>query len=148
MSVVQTIGENGIQLPCAAEAIKRGYLYKMSSGNMTKTASVDDKPTGVACWDSTDADGDAKTMTAGDYWNFYPIGCGKIVEVAFLASQNLVAGVTKIYTSQTAETDGLAGTSSENSATAIGHYMGRKNVTTSTTAGTCYPVLLDVENAN
>ena len=146
MAIVIKPGEVGIPFPCAAEAILRGYIYKLSGGQMTKITTVTDTPAGIAVSKSVDADGDAKTMTANEMFNFYSLGCGLIVEVAFDASKSLTRGCA-VYTCQSAGTDGTADPNSANSAVKIGHYYG-PDVTTSSTAGTCYPVILDVANAS
>ena len=121
-------GPDGMEaLPCAAEAIKAGYLYKADgSYNMTKTASVTDVVLGIAAVSSIDDNGDAKTLTAGQVMNFYRPGCGKKVKVAMITGITLRRG-DRIYTAQTAEADGCAKNSSANSAVCIGTYYGPDN---------------------
>jgi hypothetical protein len=129
MSNVQ--GPDGLEpLPCAAEAIKQGYLYKADgSYNMTKITTVTDVVLGIAAISSIDDNGDAKTLTAGQVMNFYRPGCGKKVKVAMITGITLRRG-DRIYTAQTAEADGCAKNSSANSAVCIGTYYGPDNVTT------------------
>jgi hypothetical protein len=117
-------------MPCAAEAIKAGYLYKADgSYNMTKTTTVTDVVLGIAAVSSIDDNGDAKTLTAGQVMNFYRPGCGKKVKVAMIAGITLRRG-NRIYTAQTAEADGCAKNSNANSAVCIGTYFGPDNVLT------------------
>lgn len=136
-------GPDGLEsLPCAAEAIKEGYLYKVDgSYNMTKTTDVTDVVLGIAAASSVDDNGDAKILTAGQKMNFFRPGCGKKVKVAMVAGITLRRG-DRIYTSQTAEADGCAKNSSANSAVCIGTYYGPDNVTT-TSNGELADVVLD-----
>jgi hypothetical protein len=126
MSEVQ--GPDGLEsLPCAAEAILQGYLYKADgSYNMTKIASVTDVILGIAAVSSIDDNGDAKTLTAGQKMNFYRPGCGKKVKVAMITGITLRRG-DRIYGAQTAEENGCAKNSSANSAVCIGTYYGPDN---------------------
>ena len=143
MAFVQnSFQEAGRALPVTAIAINEGYLYKLSSNQMAACTAVDDTVVGVAVYTTVDADGDAKTMTAGDKVNFFLLGSGLEVNVAMVASESLTTGCT-IYNEQTTGTDGHASIDSSNSATAIGHYYGDAQ-TTSSTAGTLYPVTLDI----
>jgi hypothetical protein len=129
-------------MPCAAEAIKAGYLYKSDgSYNMTKTTTVTDVVLGIAVVSSIDDNGDAKTLTAGQVMNFYRPGCGKKVQVAMITGITLRRG-DRIYTAQTAEEDGCAKNSSANSAVAIGTYHGPDNHLT-TANGELAAVVLD-----
>lgn len=128
----------GTALPVTASAIYEGYLYKWSSNQMTVCTAVNDTVVGIAAYSTKDADGDAKTMTAGDKVNFFLLGSGLEVNVAMAASEALTTGCT-IY----AGTNGHASIDNPSSATAIGHYYGNAQ-TTSSTAGTLYPVTLDI----
>lgn len=132
----------GTALPVAAEAIYEGFLYKWSSNKLTVHTTVTDVPAAVAAYSTKDADGDAKTMTAGDKVLFYLRGCGLEVNVAMAASEALTTGCI-VYGEQTASTDGHASIDSSNSAVALGHYYGDAQ-TTSATAGTLYPITLDI----
>lgn len=134
--------EAGTALPVGAITITEGFLYKMTSNKMAICDTVDDTVVGVAVATMKDADGDTKTMTSGGKVNFFLLGCGLEVNVAMAASEALTTGCT-IYNEQTASTDGHASIDSSNSATPIGHYYGDAQ-TTSATAGTCYPVTLDI----
>jgi len=139
------VREDGMEtVPCAAEAVKEGYFYKIETSNYraTKTAAVDDKPFGVGAESSIEDDGDAKTLAAGDKMNFYSLGCGKKVKVAAITGLTLRRGAP-LYLSQTAEADGCCGTSSSNSATKVAHYWGPDNLAT-TANGQLIDALLDV----
>jgi len=124
-------GPDGMEsMPCAAEVIKKGYLYKAdASYNMTKITTVTDVVLGIAAVSSIDDDGNAKTLAAGQAMNFFRPGCGKKVEVAMISGITLRRG-DRIYTAQTAEADGCAKNSSANSAVCIGTYYGPDNITT------------------
>lgn len=126
MSEIQ--GPDGLEsMPCAAEAIKAGYLYKAdASYNMTKTTTVTDVVLGIAAVSSIDDNGDAKTLTAGQAMNFHRPGCGKKVQVAVISGITLRRG-DRIYTAQTAEADGCAKNSNANSAVCVGTYYGPDN---------------------
>ena len=139
MALVQDrFQQAGTALPVTASAIYEGYLYTWLSNQMTVCTNVTDTVVGVAAYSTKDADGDAKTMTAGDKVNFFLLGSGLEVNVAMAASEALTTGCT-IY----AGTNGHASIDSSSSATAIGHYYGDAQ-TTSSTAGTLYPVTLDI----
>ncbi len=131
-----------VPLSCAAEAILEGYLYKFSSGQMTKCASVTDVCSGIAAYSSLDDEGAAKTLTAGDKFPFFMPGCGKIVKVASYTSITWNKGEA-VYVGPTASTDGIASNSSANSAVLIGHYMGPEGVAVAT-EGDLIDVILDV----
>lgn len=139
MALVQDrFQQAGTALPVTASAIYEGYLYKWSSNQMTVCTAVTDTVVGIAAYSTKDADGDAKTMTAGDKVNFFLLGSGLEVNVAMAASKDLTTGCT-IY----AGTNGHASIDNSSNATAIGHYYGNAQ-TTSSTAGTLYPVTLDI----
>lgn len=131
-----------VNLPCAAEAIHEGYVYKISSGNMTVCASVDDKAFAVAAQSSMDWQlNTARTLVAGDMWQFFPLGCEEIVNVASLTGLTWKLGA-KVYLDQTASADGMVSTDNSNSATVIGHYKGLESCTTAA-AGQLIQVILD-----
>lgn len=136
-------GPDGMEsLPCAAEAIKAGYLYKVNgSYNMTKTTAVTDVVLGIAAQSSIDDNGDVKVLTAGQKMNFFRPGCGRKVKVAMINGITLRRG-DRIYTAQTTEADGCAKNSNANSAVCIGTYYGPDNVTTGSD-GELHDVVLD-----
>lgn len=144
MGIIVDVGVRGVSLPCAAEAIVEGYVYKDDgSGRMTAHASVTDVPVAIALESSLDVQlGTAKTLTAGDEMPFAMMGSGMVVGVA---SENAITYQTHaaVYGAQTASTNGYCDSSNGNSAVKIGHYMG-KDAYATTTAGELIPVRLDV----
>jgi len=130
-----------LNMPCAAEAIVEGYVYMLSSGNMTVCTNVDSKAYGVAAQSSMDWElNTARTMVAGENWQFYPLGCEEIVNVASLITLTWLPGA-KVYLDQTASANGMVSTDSSNTATVIGHYKGPTRTTL--TAGELIQVILD-----
>ena len=135
------VNESGIvNLPCAAEAIYEGYLYKISSGQATIATTVTDDCV-IAVQSSIDDDGAAKTLAANQKMPFYLPHCGKVVKVASLNAMTYTIGAG-VYMGPSASTDGLCGSSSGSSATRIGTYYGPNNVATSAD-GDLIDVLLD-----
>lgn len=130
----------GVSLPCAAEAIVEGYVYKDNgSGQMTKTTAKNDVAVAVALSSSLDPQTGAPVVkAAGDPHGFALIGSGLIVKVASVASATYQFGA-KVYLSTTA---GMV-TSSVATSTPIGHYVGKDNMTTSS-AGELIDVYLDM----
>lgn len=136
------VNESGIlNLPCAAEAIKEGYCYKNSSGNMTKIASVADVIVAIAVESSMDDEGAVKTLTAGQKMPFYLPGCGKVVKLASVAGVTWNIGEA-VFGGQTADADGCVNNDSSNSAVMIGHYYGPEAFATGAN-GELIDVLLD-----
>lgn len=136
------VNEKGvINLPCAAEAIKEGYCYYNSSGNLTKITTVAQVIVGIAVESSYDDEGAAKTLAAGQKMPFYLPGCGKIVKLASITGVTWNIGEA-VYGGQTADTDGCVNNDSSNSAVMIGHYYGPEGVATSAN-GDLIDVLLD-----
>lgn len=139
MAIVNDSGM--IPLPCAAEAIKEGYGYYNSSGNMTKITTVAQVVVAIAAASSIDDEGAAKTLTAGQKMNFFVPGCGKIVKLASVNGITWNIGEA-VYGGQTADADGCFSNSSSNSAILVGHYYGPEGLATSTD-GDLIDVLLD-----
>lgn len=143
---MSAVREDGCEeLPCAAIAIHEGYLYTIESGSSYRMDEIDtvaEVVAGIAVESSMDATGAAKTLTAGETALFYIPGCGKKVKVASLNAQTWHRGA-KVYGGQTADTDAMAGTSSSNSAQAIGHYFGPEGLVTAAD-GELIDVLLDI----
>lgn len=138
-------GDGISELPCKAEAIKEGYLYKVDSSasyRMTKAAAVNDVISGVAVESSLDAVGAAKTLTAGETAIFYNPGCGKVVKVASLTALTWHRDAA-VYAAPTASGSYMVSTSSANSAQKIGHYKGQEGLVTAAD-GELIDVLLDV----
>jgi hypothetical protein len=137
---MSAVNETGIlNLPCSAIVIYEGYLYVASSGQMALATAVTDDVM-VAVESSIDDDGAAKTLTAGDSMPFFVMGTGKVVKVASLTGITYTLGCA-VYCSTT---DGVCDTTSANSATMIGHYVGPNNVATAST-GDLIDVCLDVQ---
>ncbi len=137
-----TVDQGIIESPCTAIPIKKGEIYTLSSYQMAVSTTVNDAIDGIAEQTSLDDDGAAKTLTAGDKARFYRLGCGRTVDVRSLTGQTWHHGAP-VYNAQTAETAGCAGTSSSNSATKIGHYVGADGLQT-TADGQLIKVILDV----
>lgn len=140
MAIVNDSGM--IPLPCAAEAIKEGYGYYNSSGNMTKITTVAQVIVAIAAASSIDDQGAAKTLTTGQKMNFFVPGCGKIVKLASVAGITWNIGES-VYGGQTADADGCFSNDNSNSAVKIGHYYGPEGLATSAD-GDQIDVLLDV----
>jgi len=123
--------EERIQLgPFAAVATKEGEALIITSYNLTQATTVNDTVVGIAAESSLDDTGTALTLTAGDFRGYYPLGCGETVNCLSLTGQTWRFGAI-VYNCQTASADGRAETSSSNSATKIGRYVGPDNVLTS-----------------
>lgn len=144
MGIIVDTGVRAVSLPCAAEAIVEGYLYKDDgSGRMTVATTVNDSVVAVALDSSLDPqDASAKTLTAGDEMPFAMLGSGMIVGVASATSTTYQTHAA-VYNAQTATANGYCEADSSNSATKIGHYMGKDAYATAT-AGEKVSVRLDV----
>jgi len=129
MSSLET-PDGAILGPFAAVAVNEGETLIVSSYNLTQSTTVNDTVVGVAAQKSIDDAGAALTLTAGDYWPYYPLGCGKVVNCLSLTGQTWRYGAI-VYNDQTSSANGRVETSSSNSATKIGRYVGPDNVLTS-----------------
>ena len=116
--------------PFAAVAVAEGETLIVSSYQLTQSTSVDDTVVGVVAEKSIDDAGAALTLTAGDFWGYYPLGCNAVVNCISLTAQTWRYGAI-VYNAQSASADGRVETSSSNSATKIGRYVGPDNVLTS-----------------
>jgi hypothetical protein len=116
--------------PFAAVAVKEGEVLIISSNKHTQSTTVNDSVVGVAAQASIDDAGAALTLTAGDMWGYYPLGCGETVNCLSLTSQTWGYGAI-VYNAQSASADGRVETSSGSSATKIGRYVGPDGVLTS-----------------
>ena len=116
--------------PFAAVAVKEGEALVITSYNLTQSTTVNDTVVGVAAQSSIDDAAAALTLEAGDFWPYYPLGCGKTINCLSLTSQTWRYGAI-VYNAQSASADGRVETSSSNSATKIGRYVGPDNVLTS-----------------
>ena len=135
-------GDGKEELPCSAEAIYEGYLYRAPSSayTMTIVTSHSDVVLGVAEESSKDAFGAAKTLVSGDKASFYLPNCGKIVKVAMITAQTCHRGAG-VYVAADGATDGCADVAATGGAVLIGHYMGPEGLVTS--GVTLVDVLLD-----
>lgn len=115
--------------PFAAVAVAEGETLIISSYLLTQSTNVDDTVVGVAAQKSVDDTGTALTLTSGDFWGYYPLGCNAVVNCISLTNQTWRYGAI-VYNAQTASADGRVETSSS-SATKIGRYVGPDNVLTS-----------------
>ena len=142
MSEIKRIGEGGTPMPMAAEVMYNGYVMKDSgtSGRLTIITAKGDAALAVVARSSLDPyDGTAETLTAGDEWPVFPLGCGKIVEVASITSA-VYTNSAKVYLDNSV--DGQVSASATTS-TPIGRYIGA-GVTTSA-GGELIPVWLCIE---
>ena len=138
MGEVTYTGNVPISMPCAAEAIAEGKVYKDNgSRQMTIITAKGDVAQGVAAYSSL-TDGSAKTLTAGDSMPFYLVGSGAIVEVASGNTETWSFGAL-VYLHDSV--DGVV-TTSTSSSTCIGTYWGTDGLVTSA-AGELIIVKLD-----
>jgi len=128
----------GVSLPCAAEAIVEGYVYKDNgSGQMTKTTATNDIAFAVALSSSLDPQtGELVAKSAGDNHGFALLGSGLIVNVKTVGSQTYQFGAM-VYL----DTDGMV-TATAAGSRPIGHYVGPGGAQPA--AGDMIPVYLDV----
>ncbi len=140
MSTVTQTGVQGVSLPCAAEAIYKGKLYKDNgSGQMTVCTAKGDTVVAIALESTVDAQtGDAKTLAAGDQADFALLGSGMIVQVYSEASTTYQT-FGAVYCADT--TDGACNITAATSRP-IGFYMGKDATATSSSAGDLIPVYL------
>lgn len=122
--------DGAILMPMAAIAVNEGEVLKDSSQNLALVTTVNDTVIFVAAQTSIDDAGAALTLTAGDFWPVYPLGCNKVVNCRSITGQTWRTNAI-VYNCQDASTDGAVETSSSNSATKIGRYVGPDNVLTS-----------------
>jgi hypothetical protein len=143
MSVIKDMGRVGRSLPCAAEAIVEGYVYKYTAdGYMTIITAKGDSAFAVALASSLDPQlATAKTLTAGDNWSFAELGCKMIVTVASIASRTWT-GHPMVYLADLV--DGMVDTAHATSRP-IGHYAGPSGLVTSSSDGDLIEVYLDVQ---
>jgi hypothetical protein len=117
-------------MPMSAIAVKEGDVLKDSSQVLILATTVNDSVSFIAAESSIDDKGDALTLTSGDLWPVYPLGCGAVVNVRSITAQTWRTNAI-VYNCQDASTDGCVETSSSASATKIGRYVGPDNVLTS-----------------
>ena len=114
-----------------------GLLVKYDASGIMITASVTDKPIGVTVSESSrDADGALEAAGTGTV-SIIPLSGVQYVKCV---GGGVLKTGERLYTSQTAEADGHCHTTSSNSATFIGVYMGEDGLTPA--AGDLIPVLM------
>lgn len=127
MAVIMDNGVLPASKDCAAEVIYEGKVYKYdSSGRMTVITGKADVGQAVAICSSYKANGDAKTMTAGEGHPFAMLGSNMLVHCYSVASMTWSDGDI-VYLDDSV--DGAV-TSSTSSSVAIGTYEGMSELTT------------------
>lgn len=127
MAVIMDNGVLPASKDCAAEVIYEGKVYKYdSSGRMTVTTGKADIAQAVAICSSYKANGDAKTMTAGEGHPFAMLGSNMLVHCYSVAGMTWSDGDV-VYLDDSV--DGAV-TSSTSSSVAIGTYEGKSELTT------------------
>ena len=124
----------------ASETIYQGYVYKISSDAITVITAKGDTAVCVADESTVDAEQTARVARSGEQVGVWPLGCGRIVKVASVASQTWAIGAP-VYLHDSV--DGMVTTSAATSRP-IGHYMGAGE-TTSASNGDLIDTLLDVQ---
>ena len=126
-----------VNLPCAAEAIYEGKVYKLSTGVMTVCTGVADKAFGIAAQSTRDWQlNSSKVLTSGDYWQFYPMGCQMIVNVQSNASITWEFGDKAVLgAGASAATNGRVQNEPDDSGNVgIGHFIGTVELITPSTS--------------
>lgn len=127
MAVIMDNGVLPASKDCAAEVIYEGKVYKYdSSGRMTVITGKADLGQAVAIQSSFKANGDAKTMTAGEGHPFAMLGSNMLVHCYAVASQTCTDGDI-IYLDDSV--DGAV-TTATSSSVAIGTYEGMSELAT------------------
>ena len=139
MAVILDNGVLPASKDCAAEAIYEGKVYTYnSSGRMTVATDVTATAYAVAICSSYKANGDAKTMTAGEGHPFAMLGSNMLVHCYSGISETYTDG-NIVYLHDTV--DGAVTTSTDSSV-AIGTYEGMSKLAT-TAAGDLVAVRLN-----
>ena len=114
-----------------------GYLVKYDASGILKTAAVTDTPIGVTIDESSRGDDHTQHAVADATVAVLPLS-----GVVFVKCMGVAAGSVKqgmpLYTSQTADANGLVDIDSSNSATLVGYYFGKGGV--AITEGQLVPV--------
>lgn len=130
--------------------VYNGYIMTKDTGNTLKTAlatAEDAAMVGVTLKKIVDGNGDARVTRAGETAAIALLGCGKVVQIASIASQTYTTGMA-VYASssdasgvdgQCADSDDQSGTG----ATKVGHYVGAGETPA---ASGMIDVMLDVAN--
>jgi len=139
MAVILDNGVLPASKDCAAEVIYEGKVYTYdAAGRMTVITGKTDVARGVAICSSYKANGDAKTMTAGEGHPFAMIGSNMLVHCYSVNTATYSVGAA-VYLDDSV--DGAV-TTATSSSVAIGTYEGMDGLVT-TAAGDLVAVRLD-----
>ena len=139
MAVILDNGVLPASKDCAAEAIYEGKVYKYdSSGRMTVATDVSATAYAVAICSSYKANGDAKTMAAGEGHPFAMLGSNMLVHCYSAISATYAVGAAVYLDS----VDGAVSTASTTGTICIGTYEGMDDLVT-TAVGDLVAVRLD-----
>ena len=139
MAVIMDNGVLPASKDCAAEAIYEGKVYTYnSSGRMTVATNVSATAYAVAICSSYKANGDAKTMTAGEGHPFAMLGSNMLVHCYSAISATYAVGAA-VYLDAV---DGAVSTASTTGTICVGTYEGMDDLVT-TAAGDLVAVRLD-----
>jgi|SRR5574344_1534280 hypothetical protein len=139
MAVILDNGVLPASKDCAAEAIYEGKVYTYnSSGRMTVATNVSATAYAVAICSSYKANGDAKTMAAGEGHPFAMLGSNMLVHCYSAISATYAVGAA-VYLDAV---DGAVSTASTTGTICIGTYEGMDDLVT-TAVGDLVAVRLD-----
>ena len=139
MAVILDNGVLPASKDCAAEAIYEGKVYTYdSSGRMTVATDVSATAYAVAICSSYKANGDAKTMTAGEGHPFAMLGSNMLVHCYSANSVTYAVGAA-VYLDAV---DGAVSTATTTGTVCIGTYEGIDDLVT-TAVGDLVAVRLD-----
>lgn len=139
MAVIMDNGVLPASKDCAAEAIYEGKVYTYdSSGRMTVATNVNATAYAVAICSSYKANGDAKTMAAGEGHPFAMLGSNMLVHCYSANSVTYEVGAA-VYLDAV---DGAVSTTSSSGTVCIGTYEGMDHLVT-TAVGDLVAVRLD-----
>ena len=139
MAVILDNGVLPASKDCAAEAIYEGKVYTYnSSGRMTVATNVSATAYAVAICSSYKANGDAKTMAAGEGHPFAMLGSNMLVHCYSAISATYAVGAA-VYLDAV---DGAVSTATTTGTVCIGTYEGIDDLVT-TAVGDLVAVRLD-----
>ena len=139
MAVILDNGVLPASKDCAAEVIYEGKVYTYnSSGRMTVATNVSATAYAVAICSSYKANGDAKTMTAGEGHPFAMLGSNMLVHCYSANSVTYAVGAA-VYLDAV---DGAVSTATTTGTVCIGTYEGMDDLVT-TAEGDLVAVRLD-----
>ena len=127
MAVIMDNGVLPASKDCAAEVIYEGKVYTYdSSGRMTVATNVSATAYAVAICSSYKANGDAKTMAAGEGHPFAMLGSNMLVHCYSANSETYEVGAA-VYL---AAVDGAVSTATTTGTVCIGTYEGMDHLVT------------------